>query len=84
MRACVCVRACMCRCSATIQILNNAQYFQIFRIFFSDVCVWVDCKREGAWVQFCRSLYAIPRGSNGYARIDIRFQDKNDKSVQTR
>ena len=25
-----------------------------------------------------------PRGSNGYARIDVRFPDKNDKSVQTR
>ena len=24
------------------------------------------------------------RGSNGYARIDVRFPDKNDKSVQTR
>ena len=26
----------------------------------------------------------ISRGSNGYARIDVRFPDKNDKSVQTR
>ena len=26
----------------------------------------------------------IPRGSNGYARIDVRFPDKNDKLVQTR
>ena len=24
------------------------------------------------------------RGSNGYAQIDVRFPDKNDKSVQTR
>ena len=24
------------------------------------------------------------RGSNGYARIDVRFPDKNDKLVQTR
>ena len=27
---------------------------------------------------------ATPRGSNGYARIDVRFPDKNDKLVQTR
>ena len=26
----------------------------------------------------------IPRGSNGYARIDVRFPDRNDKLVQTR
>ena len=24
------------------------------------------------------------RGSNGYARFDVHFPDKNDKSVQTR
>ena len=28
--------------------------------------------------------YLKTRGSNGYARIDVRFPDKNDKSVQTR
>ena len=27
---------------------------------------------------------AVSRGSNGYAQIDVRFPDKNDKSVQTR
>ena len=26
----------------------------------------------------------LTRGSNGYARIDVRFPDKNDKLVQTR
>ena len=26
----------------------------------------------------------LSRGSNGYARIDVRFSDKNDKSVQIR
>ena len=29
-------------------------------------------------------LCEISRGSNGYARIDVRFPDKNDKLVQTR
>ena len=28
--------------------------------------------------------YSTSRGSNGYARIDVRFPDKNDKLVQTR
>ena len=28
--------------------------------------------------------YSISRGSNRYARIDVRFPDKNDKLVKTR
>ena len=32
------------------------------------------------WIKMER----ISRGSNGYARIDVRFPDKNDKLVQTR
>ena len=29
-------------------------------------------------------LLVNTRGSNGYARIDVRFPDKNDKLVQIR
>ena len=29
-------------------------------------------------------LRKITRGSNGYVRIDVRFPEKSDKSVQTR
>ena len=33
---------------------------------------------------YCCLNYKKSRGSNGYARFDVRFPDKNDKSVQTR
>ena len=31
-----------------------------------------------------QTFFQVSRGSNGYARIDVRFPDKNDKLVQTR
>ena len=33
---------------------------------------------------YVSKIMHLSRGSNGYARIDVRFSDKNDKSVQTR
>ena len=37
----------------------------------------------GKWAIF-NSNRMDTRGPNGYARIDVRFPDKNDKLVQTR
>ena len=34
------------------------------------------------WCCVARGAASISRGSNGYARIDVRFPDKNDKLVQ--
>ena len=37
------------------------------------------------WTRDLTLLHRVsPRGSNGYARIDVRFPDKNYKSIQTR
>ena len=41
-------------------------------------------KVENSVVKKLILLILITRGSNGYAQIDVRFPDKNDKSVQTR
>ena len=48
--------------------------------------------KDGTFIGNCKvtshqpvKLFASSsRGSNGYAQIDVRFPDKNDKLVQTR
>ena len=72
-------------CFVKIKIYDKRDDFDIVNFSFLDG----DVPRSTSYGVYISQLIRFarvssPRDSDGYARIDVRFPDKNDKLVQTR